>query len=266
MGISGSTLKNFHTHTVYCGHANNTVLEMTETACKNDFTVLGFSEHGYIDIPRFHHTIKSKDEEAKYLNDINTAKKMYPQMSIYSGFEMDYVTRFNQYYKDLLKSVDYLSLSVHFIEKESLDFPGTYEYTWLSHMNVEDYHKYSETLIEALKLNVFSFINHPDIFITENTFDCDELLKVENEIIDSAIKYDLPLELNLAQYHRFTPLYEDDELRYKFWRLVEKKRAKVIINFDAHDQIYLNKEYFNDMNSFLNKFNLNIVNDINWKK
>lgn len=266
MGTSGSTLKNYHTHTIYCGHANNTVLEMVEEAYQNNFSVLGFSEHGYIDIPRFHHTIQTKEIESTYLMNIKTAKKMYPNMTIYSGFEMDYTTRFNDYYKSLLKRVDYLSLSVHFLERENTDFPGTYEYTWLSYMKTDEYHRYYDAILEGLKLNVFSFINHPDIFIYENTIDCDELKAVEEKIIDAAMTYDTPLELNLAQYHRYKPLYEDDGLRYKFWRLVEKKKAKVIINFDAHDRKYLNKDYYHDMDEFLNKFNFNIVDEINWKK
>ena len=50
---------NFHTHTIYCGHATGLPIDYLQVIKDMGFTTLGFSEHSYVDVPSFKHTRKS---------------------------------------------------------------------------------------------------------------------------------------------------------------------------------------------------------------
>ncbi|MBQ6817910.1 MAG: hypothetical protein IJO27_05700, partial [Bacilli bacterium] len=143
-------------------------------------------------------------------------------------------------------------------------------YTRYNVQNLEDYCsfrlnnittvlEYKNILIKGMKSNYFSFVNHPDLFLT---YEMDGYDQVTKEIVDTAIKCDLPLELNLNQIRVKGHLYEKGGLRYNFWKYVGTTNAKVIINFDAHFPDFLASDLYHKTLELSKELNLNLVNEI----
>ena len=248
---------NFHTHTPYCGHATGMPLDYLEKIEKYHIKTLGFSEHAYIDIPSFKHTIKSPEDMNKYYNDVLLLREK-TDCEILVGLEVDYIPSFIDYYKDLYKKFDYLSLSIHFVRFADSFSYGT-RFTYLEEMKL-----YCEYMESGMKLGLFAFVNHPDLFLNAHMNEyrlAEEIKEFENIIIDNAIKYDMPLELNIAQFRRYFDLYQIDNIRDDFWVLVGEKKAKVIINFDAHKTDEINLDDYNNVIEYAKSHNLNVISD-----
>ena len=248
---------NFHTHTPYCGHATGMPLDYLDKIEKYHIKTLGFSEHAYIDIPSFKHTIKSPEHMNMYYNDVLLLREK-TDCEILVGLEVDYIPSFKDYYKELHEKFDYLSLSIHFVQ-----FCDSYSYgtrfTYLDEMKL-----YCEYMESGMKSGLFAFVNHPDLFLNAHMNDyrlTDEIIACEEQIIDYAIKYDMPLELNIAQFRRYFELYQTGFIRDDFWTLVGKKKAKVIINFDAHKVEEINLIDYNNVIEYARCHNLFVISD-----
>lgn len=253
---------NFHTHTIFCGHATDLPIDFLPVIKKYHFETFGFSEHAYIDIPSFHHTIKSDEQMDKYYEEVQRLKNA-TDIEILTGLEIDYIPSFLPYYEKLNKKFDYLSLSVHFVA-----FEDRYSYATRFH-TVEELKLYSEYMESGMKTGLFAFVNHPDLFLTEalNERKNDEyIIKMEEKIINDAIKYDIPLELNIAQYERYRSLYEEGSNRSDFWYRVGKTNAKVIVNFDCHNLEHITLEIYNEVMLFSKVRNLKIITDFRSEK
>lgn len=253
---------NYHTHTLYCGHATGHVEDYVEVAIKNDLQILGFSEHGKLPFAFF--TFTNNDYVDEYIAECHEAKIKYrDKIKIYCGLEMDYFPLFNDYYHSLLKTYDYLTLSCHYyILGNASDWRNYNAYRINDEKIIK---KYKDIIIEGIRSKLFLYCNHPDNFLSS----WNEISeKASNEIIDEALKNDFPLELNINQFF-YSDLFKENMARYKFWELAGLKQVKVIINSDAHHPDGLNyKSLSKDLNTlyeFIKKLNLNIVSEVKIK-
>ena len=253
-----NTIKtNFHTHTIFCGHAVGLPIDYLEKIKQYGIKTIGFSEHAYIDVPRFHHTIKSLEHMDAYYNEVDKLRTL-TDSEVLIGLEVDYIPSFMDYYKELHKKFDYLTLSIHFVILNNEFSYGT-RFTLFDEMKL-----YGEYMESGMASNLFSFVNHPDLFLNQqmNEYkDNDEIIKIEMGIINNAIKYNIPLEFNIAQFKRYNDLYKDNNIRDDFWTRVGKSDAKVIINFDAHNPEEINLDIYNLVLSYVKKHNLKIIDD-----
>lgn len=258
MGISGcgimKKIKNYHTHTLFCGHGKGHPIDYVNIALESNFEVLGFSEHAPIDIPAFYFTISGNED--KYFNEVNELKEKVPNLTILCGLEVDYFEDFHYYYEELLKKYDYISLSCHYTRYKTLYLD---DYCSFRLKTIETVFEYKDILVNGMKSNYFSFVNHPDLFLTY-PMDCYDI--VTKEIVQTAIECDLPLELNLNQIRVKPHLYEKGALRYNFWKYVGTTNAKVIINFDAHLPEFLSSDLYYKTLELAKTLNLNIVDEI----
>ena len=248
---------NFHAHTIYCGHAVGLPIDYLDSIKELNLDTLGFSEHAYIDIPRFHHTISSLKEMDEYYNEVQKLKSK-TNIEILTGLEIDYIPSFIDYYKELSKKFDFLSLSIHFVYLN-----GNYSYA-TRFSSIDELILYKDYMLSGIKSKLFSYVNHPDLFLNDyvnNLEDKSLVYSLSEDIINCAIEYDMPIELNIAQFYRFNFLYDKDSIRTKFWELVGKKQSKVIINYDSHDPKEMTLERFNKVMEYANNFNLNIITD-----
>ena len=250
-------ITNYHTHTLYCGHGKGHPIDYYEIAKEHNFKVLGFSEHAPNIIKALGGVPFEKIE--LYYNEVNALKNKYPDLEVLCGLEVDYFETFHPYYKKLKEKYDYLSLSCHYIRCNTPN-PGQYSSFHLK--NIEDCNVYKDILIKGMHSNLFSFINHPDLFIREPL---DGYEKLTKEIVNEAIKCNLPLEFNLNQFRARNELYQENNLRYKFWQYVGKTNAKVIINFDAHYPEFLETDLYQQAISLSKKLNLKLIDRINIK-
>ncbi|MCQ2787060.1 MAG: PHP domain-containing protein [Bacilli bacterium] len=229
----------YHSHTKRCGHASGEDEEYVLKAIEFGLKDYGFSDH--VILPN---VIQEGMRGAYYLLDdyLNSVKKLKEKykdkINIYTAFECEYMPQYEDYYRSLLKDkkVDYLILGQHCY------FKGNEEIWYYQH-GVTGLLEYTEHLIAGMKTGLFLYVAHPDFFMC-TTGKWDNLTKeCAQRIIDAAVKYDLPLEINLGHVRRYgLGEYAGLNSYYEypfppFWQMVAKSKAKVVIGFDSHRPI-----------------------------
>jgi histidinol-phosphatase (PHP family) len=145
---------NYHTHTVYCHHAKNTIEENIKAAIKLGYKTLGFSEHAPLKVHRnFRLNLSEVDD---YINEVKTLRQHYQnQIHILVGFEAEYHRSQYKFYKSLRDKVDYMILGNHNLGNPHLSKD-------LKSLSAFDLDQYGEQLEDACKSGLFSAIAHPD--------------------------------------------------------------------------------------------------------
>lgn len=232
---------NYHIHTYRCGHALGKDEDYVKAGIAFGLKEMGFSDH--VILPNIIQPgMRGKYELLPdYLSSINNLKKKYQdKINIKIGFEAEFIPEFEAYYQDLLKSkkIDYLILGQHCyyvddVMKWYIDLPGTLAQE-----------KYTDDLIKGMASGLFKYVAHPDLFMMLSPIYNETTKRCAQRIIDAAIKYNLPLEINLAQarvYGRRNVAGYDSYIYpfIPFWQLVAKSKAHVIVGFDAHRPVDL---------------------------
>ena len=103
--------------------------------------------------------------------------------------------------------------------------------------------KYGEDVCKAIQSGLFKYIAHPDLFMNAYRVWDDKAKEVSRKIIEEALKYNVPLEINCngIRYH-----YEKQKVSasgrvlenyypcVEFWKMVKDYGALGIIGVDAH--------------------------------
>ena len=228
----------YHSHTYRCGHACGKDEDYIKNAIKACLKDYGVSDHvilPHIAQPRMRGAWTLFND---YLDSIRVLKEKYKnEINIYTAFECEYMPQYEEYYRSLLKEkkVDYLILGQHCYFKDN-------KVVWYHLLDEETCLKeYTEHLINGMKSGLFMYVAHPDLFIGFVPKWNDLTKKYAKMIIDAAVKYDLPLEINLAHariygMRHFAGTYSYYEYPFTpFWEMVAKSKAKVVIGFDVHD-------------------------------
>ncbi len=244
---------NYHSHTYRCGHAD---LDMTDEDYIKEYIKMGFEKIAFTDhCPEKNKIDKRKNMRMKYsqkdeyLNSINVLKEKYKdKIQIESGFEVEYLPGEENNLKELKAEADKIILGQHFIydnDKKLKIFFGN------NHFTDEELMRYAEYIKKSMEMNIPDIIAHPDTYmINRNNFGKIEN-KVANIICETAEKYNVPLEINLAQIFNGT-YYENRKLNndsieeqkkklYKvpyphkgFWKVAAKYNIKVLYGIDVH--------------------------------
>jgi len=270
---------NYHTHTKLCGHAIGMSEDYVIEAIKQNFVELGFSDHGPIPLD----FMSQKDYLSNFLDrqmDLDIFNNIYlpdlertivkygSKIKIWKGLEIEHISGHDDYFIDLLKKLDYLSLGVHYFETPNGIY-NTYDL-----MTKKTIIEYGHAVVKALNTGLFKILNHPDIYlmnyINENgieTFD-DNCEAVAIMIIEAAIRNNVVLEINGGGPRRDKKVI-DGKLQYSyprdgFWKVVERyKEAKVIIGCDTHNPVELYDIVIKDVEKYAEKFSFSIQDHIN---
>lgn len=247
---------NYHTHTVYCHHANNTIEEMILKAIEENFENIGFSEHTPLKPTRRFRL--NLNEYETYLNEGHQLKLKYQdKINVYLGFECEYHQDEYEFFKKIKDHpyCDYLILGNHNLCNPHQCLDITYERC--------DLDQYYEQLKQASESGLFRMLAHPDyIFRYYNKWD-EKAEMIAKKIIDVAIKHDLALGFNLKGLSIC-----DTEFcypTYHFWKLIKNTKAKLIIEADAHDKKYLEMSYWQKAYDLIDKWDLraNLIHSLN---
>ncbi|MCQ2792465.1 MAG: histidinol-phosphatase [Bacilli bacterium] len=230
----------YHSHTYRCGHAIGEDEDYIKKAIEFGLKNYGVSDH--VILPNIIQegmrgpcTLLNN-----YLDSIKKLKEKYQkQINIYTGFECEYMPQYVEYYHSLLKEkkVDYLILGQHCYFKDN-------QVVWYHHLDrTTCLTQYTNHLIKGMSTGLFLYVAHPDLFMGF-TDKWDDLTKeCAQKIIDAAVKYDIPLEINLAHarvygMREFAGVFTYYQYPFTpFWDMVAKSKAKVVIGFDAHRPI-----------------------------
>lgn len=284
---------NYHTHTYRCGHAKGTEEEMVLGAIKNGFTTLGMSDH--IPLPNFRfHLLKGVPlltsiqnagkhfkwfsqnglgtrmpykQKQVHLSTMRELKEKYKdQITIHIGFEAEYFPEYLAYYQELLDTneVDYLLFGNHFYD---ICCDRRYHGFALDDQGILNYGK---TSCLGMDTGLFSYFCHPDLFMAQTPVFSEACYKITRDICMSALKNNVPLELNGGGFRRGIQKI-GNETRYpyphdEFWKIVGELQVPVIIGLDSHGPDEFTQEECNTMEEYAKKFHLNIIDTLEFKK
>lgn len=252
---------NYHSHTLYCGHASGLPKDYIKNAIASGYDIYGISDHGFLpdsilkrlfEYPWLKYQMNYGDFE-NYLKGIDEAQALYGhQIKIYKALEMEYVEGEDKFYRDVLKRLDYLILGVHFCLTPDNKIMGTRGINDKASVQI-----YVDTAIKAMETGYYKIFAHPDIFLYGYEKFDQVCLDATKSLIESSIKNNVYLELNCGGIRKGLKPGSSDYYypRKEFWRVVkEYKDALTIINLDTHnpseimgDSFIVGKQYLDDL-------------------
>ncbi|MBQ9801560.1 MAG: histidinol-phosphatase [Clostridia bacterium] len=221
---------NYHTHTARCRHASGTERGYIEKALAAGITKIGFSEHIPLEFADGHDTAHRLPvaEETLYFDTLRALREEYrDRAEILIGYEVEY---YPLYFKEQLRrarelGAEYLILGQHYIRNEEFYEVSTYALS----DSVEDLICYTDTVIEAMKTGLFTYVAHPDVF--SFTGDAAIYDREMRRICETATELNVPLEINFYGI-RSGRRYPEE----RFWKIAGKCGSPVTFGFDAHDE------------------------------
>jgi len=248
---------NYHTHTTRCGHARGNDEQYVRAAIDAGFKILGFSDHVPYEGIHISSDRMDLDQIDEYLSSILSLKEKYKTLiEIKVGFEIEYFPQYLEYYKQLLKRVDYLIVGQHNVTFLDNDLD--------SYADDEDIEKYTDLLTQAMESGVVSYVAHPDYFMIGRRDWSPMCAQAAHQIAKTAAKMKIPLELNLNGIRYGHKPYKDG-LAYvypyrPFWEIVAQYETICVYGFDAHHPTtLLEKDRITTINEIIDGLDLNIV-------
>ncbi len=230
-------MKNYHTHTFRCNHAEGDVSDYARSAVRKGLKVLGITDHTALPDNRWLFMRMAISALPTYVRAIEEAQSKYAELRILKGMECEWAPEYDSFFREVLLGeygFDYLILGCHF-------FP--YQGGWIgSHGDIVDSKRlvaYTNFLIESMETGLFSFVAHPDLFgLCYLEWDANTKAASE-DILSAAAELKIPLEINgygLMQKQVKTKTGKRTAYPWlPFWELAKDFDVKVIVNSDAHD-------------------------------
>lgn len=259
-------MKNFHTHTSRCMHANGSDEDYVIEAIKGGFQTLGFSDHtpwNYdshfvanmrMPLSQFH----------DYYESISSLKEKYKdQIEIKIGLECEYFPRYMEWLKSFAKAyqLDYLIFGNHYYQSDEYHL---YNGSVTRDDEMLDY--YVESTLEGLETGIYCYLAHPDLYLRARRWD-EKCKEAAHKICSYCKEHDVIIEYNLAglrsSISRGVMEYPHDE----FWKIAGEYHNKVIIGVDAHSPKHLSDTSFYEMAcEKLKQWDVEVVEDIEFLK
>ncbi|MBR4719028.1 MAG: histidinol-phosphatase [Lachnospiraceae bacterium] len=243
-------LANYHTHTVRCRHATGTEREYIETALKNGFKILGFSDHVPQPYPDdFTSTIRMSMEELPgYIDTLLQLREEYKdRIDILIGFEVEYFPKYFDKLLGILEKypVDYIIQGQHNIPDEVEGF-----YAGFKTDDEDALRAFADQTIMGMKTGQFAYLAHPDLI---NFTGSDDIFKKHmSRVAGAAIDLNIPLEINMYGFL--------DGRNYpcdRFFKMASEMGASFIMGCDAHrPDVVRQPETIPGLPEFLNRNNI----------
>ncbi len=234
--MCNGTLRNYHTHTWRCGHAQGDVHDYCHHARKHGVGVIGMADHTPFPDNRWLFRRMRYDQLGEYMAAIDNARHRYTDVLVLKSMECDYVKEFEGFYNDELLgecACDYLIGSVHWFRTpagwvEVPDACPDREHLWA----------YTDQYVAAIGFDRFLFMAHPDIFGMFYSCWDEEAVSCSKAILSAAEARDIPLEINSHGLRKsYIRTASGERPKYPiapFWRLAAEYSIKVVVSSDAH--------------------------------
>lgn len=267
-------LRNYHTHTTRCRHAEGTDEEYVLAAIETGYDTLGFSDHcpwpvaPGITVGGHMHL----DELDDYIQSVRHLQKKYAdKIRILLGLECEYLPEYMDWLKKIAeeKQIDYLIFGNHWDKAEG---DGT---VYPSSQTPEEVKVYVDRAIEAMETGLFCYLAHPDIVLKAYRGPFDEAVQKEmRRLCEAAKRLNMPIEYNLWGVHLYEAEKDSIGLGYPylpFWKIAAEVGNEVVVGSDAHRVWCLKKpEWVEQAYQTLEGLGMRVLKDyeptIFWKK
>lgn len=229
-------LRNLHTHTFRCQHADGDVADYCAAARRAGLKILGMSDHTPLPDDRWGRVRMRMDELDEYCAAVADARVAFPELAIYLGMECEFTPAYGAFYREELlgrRGFDYLIGAVHFFPLK-----GEWVSSFTGVTSARALGAYAEHCIATMRSGLFDFIAHPDVFgMAYRGWDA-ETRACSRAILEAAADLDVPLEINsygmrkkpVLTWRGPRPGYP----RWPFWELAAEYPVRVVVNSDAH--------------------------------
>lgn len=223
---------NFHTHTWRCSHATGTEEEYIIRALENGVKYMGFSDHIPFRCPDGTEVTSTRipiSQAKDYCKNLRELREKYRgKIEIYIGFESEY---YPEYFKKMVSDArewgaEYLILGQHYTSPERPSGRRSFVPT----DNPDDLEDYAQSLVNAMKTGVFTYVAHPDVINFKG--DRETYQKIMRKVCISSREQNVPLEINFLgiRDNRYYP-------NEAFWQIASQEQSPVTFGFDAHASI-----------------------------
>ena len=253
---------NYHSHTIYCNHSIFTIEELIKKAISKGFTTFGISEH--MNNPGVEDSdwrIKNAEELENYITEAQMIKEKYKdKINVLVGLECEIThTKTNESlashlkYLHARKDIDFLILGHHTYHND--------KHVYSTKATRKELEMYVERFKEALDLDVFIQVAHPDGMFRGFGELTDDLIWAANEMASYAAYKKMPLGINA------NGLQFGDESMFKFpniefWKIVANHGGIAILELDAHDHGAFRDEYINGIKKIAKDSGVTLIDKI----
>ena len=229
-------LKNYHTHTSRCLHAQNTDEEYVLSAIHSGLQTLGFADHTPWPYPNdFVSTMRMPVAQLPdYVRSIRAlAEKYSGEIKIYLGLECEYFPEFIPWLKKVRSeyALDYLLFGNHLSDIKEVGCFFMHSHT------PEELRRYTEISLEAIESSLFDCFAHPDVVLSNYPAFDGTCEKICYALCRAALEKGLPLEYNLqGDYYR--RIGKTQGIGYPceaFWQIAGSLGNCAIVGMDAHN-------------------------------
>ena len=158
------------------------------------------------------------------------------------GLEIEYLPKFNDYYKQLHHSGDFdlLMLGQHFYQVDAKRYSFSLDTDTLIREEAENL---CGAMITGIKTGYFSVVAHPDRMFRKCTSWDEKMLKLSRQLLDAALKNGVILEKNLSSMKKVK------QYREEFWKLKDDE-IEVITGCDAHSVEEMKQLYVTEVSRY----------------
>lgn len=235
---------NLHSHTQFCdGRA--TMEEMVRAARAAGFKTWGFTPHSPISIPS--PCNMREGDVPLYLNEVKRLRKLFPDMEILAGMEVDYLDENEGPASEKVRSygLDFVIGSVHFIPNQRGEFfdidgsPERFAQRLRDNFDgdldyvVETFWSQTCKMLDAGGLDIVGHIDkiaHNASTIRPGVEEEREYKRMAREAIEKAIRHGYDIEINTKQWERYERFFPNP----RYWTEIDKRGIRMPINSDAH--------------------------------
>ena len=216
-------LRNYHTHTARCRHAEGTDEEYVLAAIETGYDTLGFSDHCPWPV-----------ELDDYIASVRHLQEKYAgQIRILLGFECEYLPEYMDWLRQTAeeRQLDYLIFGNHWDKAEG----GGRVYP--AAKTPEEVRAYVDRAIAGMETGLFCYLAHPDIVLkTYGEFD-GECQRQMERLCAAAKRLNMPIEYNLWGVHLYEAEKDTIGLGYPyppFWQIAADVGCEAVVGSDAH--------------------------------
>jgi histidinol-phosphatase (PHP family) len=225
-------LTDYHVHTPLCRHAEGWPVEMAARAEALGLAELGFADHNPMPAP-FDDWRMLREELPQYLEQVEVARRRFPNLPIRLGLEMDFLDRCEAWWEELRGAAawDFWIGSVHYLaDGMEVDNPK-----YLSRYRESDpavvWAAYWERYERCIRSGWFDFVAHPDLPKKFGFFPGGDLRRFYEPAIQALVDTGLAYEINTAGLRKdCRELYPARQ----FAVLAREAGVPVLVNSDAH--------------------------------
>lgn len=253
-------MKNYHTHTKRCRHAEGSDKAYVSAAIQNGFDEIGFSDHAPMLFPKsslYYSGFRMFPREAKgYISSIERLKKEFQnEIIIHKGFELEYYPKLFGNELEFLKSlnIDYLILGQHYNLNE---YESAAHYSGSETKETEKLDLYIAQCTAALETEKFTYIAHPDLihFTGDKDFYKERMFHFCSRIKELGY----PVEFNMLGFIEKRNYPSED-----FWKIAKLVGNKVIIGLDAHTpKAFEMHSEIKKAKAYLNSLGISVVESV----